>query len=98
MDDPGARGAVRQRRRPRDLAVAPASQAQGRPDAGRRAGGGAGMSAVAATERPPVEEARASETPRRAGWAGIVLGFLAFFLAVPPATVRTPAVPIVLGV
>ena len=56
------------------------------------------MSAVAATERPPVEEATASETPRRAGWAGIVLGFLAFFLAVPPATVRTPAVPIVLGV
>ena len=36
-------------------------------------------------------------TARRAGWAGIALGFLAFFVAVPPITVRTPVVPIVLG-
>jgi ABC-type uncharacterized transport system permease subunit len=36
-------------------------------------------------------------TARRAGWAAIVLGLLAFFVAVPPLTVRTPALPIVLG-
>jgi simple sugar transport system permease protein len=35
--------------------------------------------------------------PRRAGWAGVALGFLAFFLTVPPATVRTPVVPVLLG-
>jgi simple sugar transport system permease protein len=34
---------------------------------------------------------------RRAGWAGIALGLLAFFAAVPPLTIRTPAVPLVLG-
>jgi simple sugar transport system permease protein len=34
---------------------------------------------------------------KRVGIAGIVLGFLAFFLAVPPFTIRTPVVPIVLG-
>jgi general nucleoside transport system permease protein len=36
-------------------------------------------------------------TARRAGWAGIALGFLAFFVAVPPLTVRTPVVPVVIG-
>ena len=36
-------------------------------------------------------------TARRVGWAGIALGFLAFFVAVPPLTVRTPIVPIVIG-
>jgi ABC-type uncharacterized transport system permease subunit len=35
--------------------------------------------------------------PRVAGWAGVALGLLAFFLTVPPATVRTPVVPVVLG-
>src|SRR5688572_5231735 len=34
---------------------------------------------------------------KHVGIAGIVLGFLAFFLAVPPITIRTPVVPIVLG-
>ena len=34
---------------------------------------------------------------RNVGWAGIALGFLAFFVAVPPITVRTPTVPIVIG-
>jgi simple sugar transport system permease protein len=33
----------------------------------------------------------------RWGWAGIVLGVLAFFVAVPPIEVRTPVVPILLG-
>ena len=36
-------------------------------------------------------------TARNVGWAGIGLGLLAFFVAVPPITVRTPIVPIVLG-
>ena len=36
-------------------------------------------------------------TPRTAGWAGIALGFLAFFVAVPPITVRSPAPVIVLA-
>ena len=36
-------------------------------------------------------------TSARVGWAGIVLGVLAFFVAVPPITVRTPVVPIVIG-
>ena len=36
-------------------------------------------------------------TPQQIGWAAVAAGFLAFFVAVPPLTVRTPAVPIVLG-
>jgi ABC-type uncharacterized transport system permease subunit len=36
-------------------------------------------------------------TSARVGWAGIALGVLAFFVAVPPLTVRSPFVPIVLG-
>ena len=31
------------------------------------------------------------------GWAGIALGCLAFFVAVPPITLRTPTVPILIG-
>jgi simple sugar transport system permease protein len=34
---------------------------------------------------------------RNVGWAGIGLGLLAFFVAVPPIAVRTPIVPIVIG-
>ena len=34
---------------------------------------------------------------RQVGWAAVAAGFLAFFVAVPPLTVRTPALPIVLG-
>jgi ABC-type uncharacterized transport system permease subunit len=37
-------------------------------------------------------------TAKRVGIAGLVLGFLAFFVAVPPLTIRTMAVPIALGV
>jgi len=40
---------------------------------------------------------RAIAGPRRLGVAGIVIGILAGWLSLPPATVRTPAVPIVLG-
>jgi ABC-type uncharacterized transport system permease subunit len=34
---------------------------------------------------------------KQVGWAAVAAGFLAFFVAVPPLTVRTPALPIVLG-
>ena len=34
-------------------------------------------------------------TPKRAGWGGVALGFLAFFIAIPPIMVRSP-VPIVI--
>ena len=36
-------------------------------------------------------------TRRQFGWAAVAAGFLAFFVAVPPLTVRTPALPIVFG-
>jgi simple sugar transport system permease protein len=36
--------------------------------------------------------------PARAlGWGGVALGLLAFWLALPPATVRSPLVPLVVG-
>ena len=54
------------------------------------------MSAVAADGREA--SAPAWLTAARVGWAGIALGFLAFFIAVPPATVRSSAPTIVLGV
>ena len=34
---------------------------------------------------------------KQVGWAAVACGFLAFFVAVPPFTVRTPALPIVFG-
>src|SRR4051794_26849635 len=37
-------------------------------------------------------------TPARAGWAGVALGFLALFVAVPPALIRSPVPSILLGV
>jgi general nucleoside transport system permease protein len=36
--------------------------------------------------------------PRYAGWAGIALGIVAWFIALPPALVRSPAPSIVIGV
>jgi general nucleoside transport system permease protein len=36
-------------------------------------------------------------TRKQVGWAAVAAGFLAFFVAVPPVTVRTPALPIALG-
>jgi simple sugar transport system permease protein len=36
--------------------------------------------------------------PRHAGWAGIALGIVAWFIALPPALVRTPVPSIVIGV
>ena len=37
-------------------------------------------------------------TARRVGWAGVALAFLAFFVAVPPLTIRSPVPTVVLGV
>jgi general nucleoside transport system permease protein len=34
---------------------------------------------------------------RGVGWLGVVLGLLAFWVALPPAIVRTPVVPVLLG-
>ena len=34
---------------------------------------------------------------KQVGWAAVACGFLAFFVAVPPLTVRTPTLPIVFG-
>jgi simple sugar transport system permease protein len=48
------------------------------------------------TALAPAVPARAVQ-PRHAGWAGIGLGVLAWFLALPPALVRSPVVPIVIG-
>jgi simple sugar transport system permease protein len=52
---------------------------------------------AATVVQPPPASVEADALARRVGWAGVALGLLAFFLAVPPATVRTPVVPIVLG-
>jgi ABC-type uncharacterized transport system permease subunit len=36
-------------------------------------------------------------TPASFGWAGLALGFLAFFVAVPPLTIRSPVPTVLLG-
>jgi ABC-type uncharacterized transport system permease subunit len=60
------------------------------------------MSTQVAEPRPaPPSERRAGDgwlTPERAGWAGVALGFLALFVTVPPALIRSPVPTIVLGV
>jgi general nucleoside transport system permease protein len=48
------------------------------------------------TALAPAIPARAVQ-PRYAGWAGIALGVIAWFLTLPPALVRSPVVPIVVG-
>jgi general nucleoside transport system permease protein len=56
------------------------------------------MSAVA-LRRPPAEDAQASGplTARRVGWAGVALAFLAFFVALPPLTIRSPIPKVILA-
>jgi hypothetical protein len=51
------------------------------------------MSTAVATASP----ARAVDS-RHAGWAGIALGLVAWFIALPPALVRSPVPPVVIGV
>src|SRR4051812_6061670 len=54
---------------------------------------------VAERPAPPSEDRTGGWlTPARAGWAGVALGFLALFVAVPPALVRSPVPTIILGV
>jgi ABC-type uncharacterized transport system permease subunit len=63
------------------------------------------VSAQVDTARPPGAAPPASRagtgadwlTAARVGWAGIALGFLAFFVAVPPLTIRSPIPTVVLG-
>ena len=53
---------------------------------------------MTATATEPLQaESPAERTVVRIGWAGVVLGVLAFFVAVPPLTVRSPYVPILIG-
>jgi general nucleoside transport system permease protein len=59
------------------------------------------MSTQVADPRPAPSETRGGDgplTPARAGWAGVALGFLALFVAVPPALIRSPVPSILLGV
>jgi ABC-type uncharacterized transport system permease subunit len=56
------------------------------------------VSAATVSEEPRAAGADDDAPARRIGWAGVALGVLAFFLSVPPATVRTPVVALVLGV
>jgi simple sugar transport system permease protein len=60
------------------------------------------MSTQVAEPRPAPPSERPSGTgwltPARAGWAGVALGFLALFVTVPPALVRSPVPTLVLGV
>jgi simple sugar transport system permease protein len=44
---------------------------------------------TATMERPPAVRAQSWLTPKRLGWAGIALGFLAFFVGVPPLLIRS---------
>jgi general nucleoside transport system permease protein len=53
------------------------------------------MTATAMQPRPA--DAAEERSVARIGWVGVVLGVLAFFVAVPPLTVRTPVVPVLLG-
>ncbi len=54
------------------------------------------MTAPAAALRPTLLD-RLPRGARAVGWAGILLGLLAFFVALPPITVRSPVVPFLLG-
>jgi ABC-type uncharacterized transport system permease subunit len=54
------------------------------------------MSVRAEAERPPVVERLSS--PRAIGLLGILLGVLAFWLALPPLASRSPVVPLLVGI
>jgi ABC-type uncharacterized transport system permease subunit len=59
------------------------------------------MSAQVAERPAPPSEQRNGDgwlTPKRVGWAGVAFGFLALFVAVPPALIRSPVPTIILGV
>jgi simple sugar transport system permease protein len=52
---------------------------------------------TATATKPPREDVGTARTAERIGWAGIVLGVLAFFICVPPIEVRSPVVPAIVG-
>jgi general nucleoside transport system permease protein len=58
------------------------------------------MTLVEPRPAPPAEQAEREGwlTPRNIGWAGVALAFLAFFVAVPPLTIRSPIPTVVLGI
>jgi ABC-type uncharacterized transport system permease subunit len=60
------------------------------------------MSTQVAEPRPaPPAEPRGGRrwwTPASPGWLGILLGFLALFVAIPPLTIRSPVPTVILGV
>ena len=58
------------------------------------------MTLVEPRPAPPAEheEARGRLTARRVGWTGIALAFLAFFVALPPLTIRSAVPTVLLGV
>jgi len=57
------------------------------------------VTVVAPRPAPAAESARREGwlTGRTVGWAGVALAFLAFFVALPPLTIRSPIPTIVLG-
>jgi general nucleoside transport system permease protein len=57
------------------------------------------MTLVEPRPAPPVEHEEPGGwlTARRVGWVGIALAFLAFFVALPPLTIRSPIPSILLG-
>ena len=57
------------------------------------------MTLVEPRPAPPVEQEERGGwlTPGRVGWAGVVLGCLAFFVALPPILIRSP-IPTVITV
>jgi len=56
------------------------------------------MTAVATPPAPQAESRAAVVTPARIGWLGVFLAFLAFFVALPPLTIRSPVPTVLLGV
>jgi ABC-type uncharacterized transport system permease subunit len=57
------------------------------------------MTVVAPRPAPAAESADESGwlTGRNVGWAGVALAFLAFFVALPPLTIRSPIPTVILG-
>ena len=96
-DHPGPGDPDGERRHPRRLPVAAAREAA--PAAAPRRRRRAGMTVTAPRRAPAAEPRRsaAAGSRRPVGWAGVALAFLAFFVALPPITIRSPIPTVVLG-
>ena len=92
-DDPGARPALRRRRPARRLRLEPAAEA---PPTRRRARGGSRMTAGSATGRRELLD-RLPRGNRAVAWVGVLLGLLAFFVALPPIAAESPVWPVLFG-